>query len=319
MNKLSIFTLKALRKVYLTVFPLDNSLQAFDDDPDSVSDILYKTLIDDKPCMIARFGANELSCMVNYQGTQSPHNIIKYTTGKQPAWWWNKSLANKMILGAGFFPATPVNLAHFSQMMIDDLQSVDILGSWLSDEKIFSEQLAGAKKVQRILLNPFFAKTPWTRVLAGRKVLVIHPFADSIRNQYEKRQLLFVNGVLPDFELKIIKAVQSLANEKTQYKDWFEALDVMKKQIDVEDFDICLIGCGAYGFPLAAHVKRMGKKAVHLGGDLQILFGIKGGRWMRDSYNPKYNFVKLVNEHWVSPLEHEIPKEAKKVENGAYW
>ena len=26
------------------------------------------------------------------------------------------------------------------------------------------------------------------------------------------------------------------------------------------------LGCGAYGFPLAAHVKRMGKKAIHMGG-----------------------------------------------------
>ena len=53
----------------------------------------------------------------------------------------------------------------------------------------------------------------------------------------------------------------------------------MKAQIDKEDFDICLIGAGAYGFPLAAYVKRKGKKAVHLGGALQLLFGIKGSRW----------------------------------------
>lgn len=32
------------------------------------------------------------------------------------------------------------------------------------------------------------------------------------------------------------------------------------------DYDICLIGYSAYGFPLAAHAKRKGKKAVHLGG-----------------------------------------------------
>ena len=37
------------------------------------------------------------------------------------------------------------------------------------------------------------------------------------------------------------------------------------------DFEVALIGCGAYGLPLAAHVKRLGKKAVHLGGATQNL------------------------------------------------
>ena len=31
--------------------------------------------------------------------------------------------------------------------------------------------------------------------------------------------------------------------------------------------------------PLAAFIKSIGKKAVHLGGSTQILFGIKGERW----------------------------------------
>ena len=42
------------------------------------------------------------------------------------------------------------------------------------------------------------------------------------------------------------------------------------------DFDVALIGCGAYGFPLAAKLKTAGKQAIHLGGVLQALFGIKG-------------------------------------------
>ena len=41
------------------------------------------------------------------------------------------------------------------------------------------------------------------------------------------------------------------------------------------DYDICLIDCGAYKFPLAAHAKRQGKKAIHLDGSLQLLSKIK--------------------------------------------
>lgn len=38
------------------------------------------------------------------------------------------------------------------------------------------------------------------------------------------------------------------------------------------DFDVAIIGCEAYGFPLAARLKRAGKIVVHMGGATQILF-----------------------------------------------
>ena len=93
----------------------------------------------------------------------------------------------------------------------------------------------------------------------------------------------------------------------------------MKAQMDRIDYDICLIGCGAYGFPLAAHAKRMGKKGFHLGGSLQLLFGIRGKRWENPDYNPDYNYAALMNEHWVKPSEEERPVAAKKVEDACYW
>lgn len=68
----------------------------------------------------------------------------------------------------------------------------------------------------------------------------------------------------------------------------------------------------------SAHVKRMGKKAVHMGGSLQLLFGIKGKHWENPDYNPVYNYAQLVNEHWVYPAEEEKPKNALSVEGGCY-
>jgi hypothetical protein len=99
----------------------------------------------------------------------------------------------------------------------------------------------------------------------------------------------------------------------------------MKSEINKADFDICLIGCGAYGFPLAAHVKRMGKKAFHIGGSLQLLFGIKGKRW--EVNDPHYelgndniiDYYSLPNEYWVRPLEEEKPANHSKVEDSCYW
>lgn len=116
--------------------------------------------------------------------------------------------------------------------------------------------------------------------ISGReKVLVVHPFVDSIKSQYENnRERLFDDpDVLPRFkELILVRAVQSIVGTRTDYVDWFEALKHMEDEISQLDFDIALIGCGAYGMALAAHVKRMGKQAVHLAGWTQMLFGIYG-------------------------------------------
>jgi glycine/D-amino acid oxidase-like deaminating enzyme len=89
----------------------------------------------------------------------------------------------------------------------------------------------------------------------------------------------------------------------------------MCRKIDAIDFDIAIIGAGAYGLPMAAHVKRRGKKAVHLGGATQLLFGIRGKRW--DTDYP--HLQPLFNEHWARPLPTETPPNAKTIEAGCYW
>jgi hypothetical protein len=153
-------------------------------------------------------------------------------------------------------------------------------------------------------MEPFFKKDPWTVALTGKKVLVIHPFEESIRSQYNNKKHLFGDPrILPDFHLKTLKAIQSSASAKTDFSNWFEALEHMQEQTRSIDFDVAIIGCGAYGFPLAAFVKKLGKKAVHIGGSVQVLFGIKGRRWEEHPRIPS-----LFNEYWVRPLPSETPE-----------
>lgn len=329
MNKYQILFLKALRKTYGKCFGGYQlpSLQR-EEDPDKVSEIIYNILMAPKPCMIARFGSTELSAIVNYLGIIHPkHSVWRYIKGEQPEWWWSKNIMNQMQQWSGFFPPTEDALTKFCRMMLEDAQEVDVLGSWVKNEHyIYDYCSLLMKKVWLIFLDPFWSKNPWTLALSGKKVLVVHPFAPLIQQQYkEKRTLLFDNpNVLPGFSLQAISAVQSLGGN-SQYKDWFSALDSMKSQIDECDYDICLIGCGAYGFPLAAHVKRQGKKAVHMGGSLQLLFGIIGSRWENPNYAikakrvcPQLSYPSLINEHWIRPNNFKSHNFIE-VENGCYW
>src|SRR5262249_39981872 len=155
-------------------------------------------------------------------------------------------------------------------------------------------------------------RDPWSTALAGRTVLVIHPFEASVRRQYEKRELLFEDPrILPAFTLKTLKAVQSIGENPSDFETWFDALNWMCDRVREIEFDVALIGAGAYGLPLAAHVNRLGKKAVHLGGATQVMFGIRGKRW--DQW-PEYQ--KLYNQHWTRPLPEETPA-AIRIYDGA--
>lgn len=325
MNSPIILTLEILHKLYQKT--LGNQLPDLqrETNPNKISEMICNLLSSNEPCMIARFGANELNAVINYLGVNSRHSIWKFIKGEHPAWWWNRNIMYNMQNNAGFFPITKDNMQRFGEMMLRDTQEVDILGSWLKEEIFLDNYLKKALKIQLMYLDPFWSQKPWSSSLEGKKILIVHPFVETILSQYPKREFLFSDKkILPTFKsIQTIKAVQSLGGKSNDFKDWFEALTFMKNEISKSDFDICLIGCGAYGFPLAAHVKRIGKKAIHMGGSLQLLFGIMGNRWDHDK--PHYEngtfiyYAGLENKYWVRPSLSERPTNHNSIENSCYW
>lgn len=321
MHKISILALKVLRRFYGKL-PVPSGLPRpeCDRDPDSVSDRVYAALVADAPCMVARYGANELAVLANYLSIHArTHSVLRYIQGREAPWWWDTGALNELHGIAGFFPIEEAALTSFCELLLKDSAEVDILGAWLPYELVLEAQLEGAVRVERRRMDPFWADRPWTKALQGKRVLVIHPFAESIQQQYQRRECLFADpDFLPEFTLKTLKSVVSFCG-KTEFGSWFEALEHMKAQMDAIEYDICLIGCGAYGFSLAAHAKRRGKKAVHLGGSLQLLFGIIGARWEREKPKFREDYPGLVNSFWVRPKESERPSFSADLERGCYW
>lgn len=280
---------------------------------DEGGDIVYKLLSQNKPCLIARFGWLELETLMTY---------LRNCRKKRVS--FAADLKTKMCINAGFFPAEDCKLARFSYELLNILPETDILGvtSNRGDEEIVKKYASAIKLVETPCIgdNVALLANPWTRHFKGKKVLVVHPFAESIRQQYSKRHLLF-NGreVLPEFELITFMPLQSAgyASRDIPYSNWFEALDVMCDKIQGIDFEIALIGAGAYGFFLGSFCKKLGKQAIHMGGALQLLFGIKGSRWEKQ-YPPEFGQM-LFNEHWIYPARDERPVGAEKIEDACYW
>lgn len=272
------------------------------------NEYLAQQLTSETPFFIGRVGSTELETICNYC----------YFTDRihQSGTPYTNNITNMLSDWCGFFPADHEKMDTFCELYLREIKKADLLWCmWHSrfEDKLYQDYCPDTKLTLYDDTGfPIDEKMPWTSALKGKKILVIHPFEDSIRHNYQKRELLFSNPkFLPEFELITLKAVQTLADNKdTDFATWFDALDYMKRQMEQIDFDIALIGAGAYGFPLGSYAKDLGKKALHIGGMLQLYFGIRGAYYDQFHYH---------NEHWTRPLEEEKPKGFKKVEAGRYW
>jgi hypothetical protein len=147
--------------------------------------------------------------------------------------------------------------------------------------------------------------------------LVISPFEMTMRKQLPKMKEVYdPNGALTIDWDHLVKTCQFLRCpfqshlEPSPYTSWEDGLEKITKEVSSRNFDIALIGAGAWSLPLAARIKQMGKSAIHMGGELQIIFGIKGKRW--DNHN-------IYNAAWVRPTAEETPSNISLVEDGCYW
>lgn len=263
------------------------------------------------PCMIARLGSSELAC-VSFYTRWRERMLVRpgYPAG----------LRGIMRTNAGVFPTDDASLDRFAVLFLESVSHADVMGVWFNrnEDHIIGRCCPAATLVHLEALNCVIRDEPWSAALAGQTVLVVHPFAKTIEEQYRtNRERLFANPrVLPPFELKTLAAVQSSAGARCGFDSWFAALEGMREQIADIEFDVAIIGAGAYGLPLAAAVKSMGRQSVHLGGATQLLFGIRGRRWEIESPD---DIAPLFNQHWVRASAEETPEDAALVEGGCYW
>ena len=271
------------------------------------NELIYNAILSREPFVAARFGGTEMGALLIAEQNRIANKIVRPMSFE------------KLSRFSGVFGMNESNIQQFVDLYLKDAQLIDLLGVWFTEgeEYLLRKYAAQAKLTKLNHLEPYYEEQfPWSRALKGKKVLVVHPFADTIALQYTKREDLWKNkDILPEFDLITFKAVQTLCGEAdTRFSTWFDALDYMIREIKQIDFDIALIGCGGYGLPLACAVKEMGKQAIHLGGAVQVLFGIIGKRWEEWDY-----FREKINDSWVRPSESERPKNADNVEGGCYW
>lgn len=309
-DKLRMVDLKSLKKSveYRSADEVSKPL-----DRVGAHEFIRKVIAEDNPRLVARFGSTELRVALRSLGRSTRSRSQKlYALMARLEWpYWALWEHKKIRVQSGFYPINQESTERFVGLSLQSAGKLDLLGSWVAGENQLLDYCPGAAITPLSNLSPFGDKPRWTDALRGKKVLVIHPFVDSIEKQFDRRALLFEDSdFLPNFELRTLRAVQSLGTPPSQFPTWFDGLEFMLRQALKIEFDIALIGAGAYGLPLGAMLKKHGKSSLVLGGLVQLLFGIKGRRWDQSG---------LYNQHWVRPMSHERPDGFRGADNGAYW
>lgn len=270
---------------------------------DYTNEVLKKAILAGEPFAAIHFGGTELGALNNYEKIRLgfKHHY------KDPVKYSMKN-------NAGFYPTDDAGLNHYGEAWLKECANADILGIMgLHMEDYFqAKYLPKATIVQYEGMEPL--RGDWSKLLKDKKVLVISPFTDEIKAQYAKRERLFLDDpdILPAFDLKLLQSPLTLGDEKPVLPTFFDTLDQMKAAIRDIDFDIALVGCGAYTAFLCCFIKSLGKMAIETGGATPTLFGIMGKRWEKRGHVAKH-----VNADWIRPYNKAAG--FNKIEGGAYW
>ena len=267
------------------------------------NDLAARWLQEGRPFCFGRCGATEMRTVAEWLRPGAPP--------------FSETARREIRNLSGVFPTDDETLRRFCALYVDCAQHTDLLALWdVGAERAVIRGCQGTCFTKLRALEPYYHPHPWSAALAGKRVLVVHPFKDTILRQYARREQLFPGTeILPAFaSLTVVRAVQGLAGQPTGYDTWFDALAAMEREMDAAAYDVAVIGAGAYGLPLAVHARDTGHAAIQMSGATQLLFGIRGKRW--DSH-PQIS--RLYNDAWVRPAENEAIARRDVVEGGSYW
>lgn len=147
----------------------------------------------------------------------------------------------------------------------------------------------------------------------NKKILIVSPLSKSVEYQFKNKDNLYLNYKFPEFELKTYntKITYNTSGDTKESlglttNNWHEECQRLAEEIKNIDFDVALLSCASYAMFLGNYIKfSMGKKAIYLGGVLNVYFNIYGGRFSQSGHNSYYDVSGLNPEYQIDPFENE--------------
>jgi hypothetical protein len=249
--------------------------------------------------------------------------------GERQRWAYEQSLKVKATQMSGVFPATGSFYERFADFHAEQVRRLDSIGVATN---AYAETLA---IVRHHGIEADFTRYKWQEPdrstpaddslcylphFAGKRVLLVAPFADLLRERATRAtfEAVWAKTGKRWFEPASVEAVEfpygfARATQE-RYATCLGLLDDVTRRIDEHDYDVALIAAAALAIPLATHAAARGKVAIVLGGALQVLFGVLGERWReRESWKQRY-----FNKAWIDMPALYRPEPEDTFEDG-YW
>ena len=267
--------------------------------------LLYETLFGKEELNNAQI--KKLEHMIHFSGIKNYLRVMKNNAG---------------ILLAGAYP-----LVKYTYEYLKAFENSELFLGWgrwgnvykyiVESHNFIENKFKNRQMISALSLDIFnYIHEPWTHVLKGKRILIVSPFVESIKEKISIREKIYGVDLFPDCSFVFLKPPQTQG--QIRCKDYYLELEPFYKKLDTmkDDFDVALCSCGGYGNIVVNHIYELGKSAIYVGGVLQMYFGIYGMRWMRE----RKDIMKLyLNNYWSRPKEEERPEGYKNVEKSAYW
>jgi len=277
--------------------------------PASKEDI-RKMLVEKQPFLAGKIGGAELLAL------EYMDHRLKFEWPR--AWSWRRP-AGRLYNNAGFFPVLKTAFSKWNGVMRQSVSEADLLCAWQTDIflKGYEDALIMSLAMKSRAIPMSMLGRDILPEIASFRLLVVSPFVKTMQKQvthlkevHDPEGKTSIDWDHVARTCQFIRCPFQAHLEPTPYASWEDGLEKLTTEVASKEFDLALIGAGAWSLPLGSRIKQMGKSAIHMGGEMQLLFGIKGNRW-EDRF--------FFNTSWVRPLPEDTPTNVNRVEDGCYW
>ena len=226
------------------------------------------------PAAIGKLGSTELRALRAYLRYKQTQNRDETSA----------PFRKPLFENAGVHPGDYKTFAAWADFWLASvLPQMTHIGTWFNfnESRIIRRYAKNAAVYHSYGLEPYRFPNPWSAELAGKKVVVVSPFSQTIRHQYPLREKIWAAHprVMPEFDLHTVQCPTHPHLVRPKHDNWFGSLEDMKQQIVKTNFDVLLVGAGAYSLPLCSFAKSLGKIGIHLGGNpsCSLAFSVVAG------------------------------------------
>lgn len=287
-------------------------------------DDLARALADGRGFAAGKLGFSE-QCVLGYlplvERERDPRRIAAYEA----------TLRYHCERQTGIFPTDRDFLRRFAAAYAEHVRSLDVIGLFGGPQEPLLRdwhRIPGRGLPYRLMepdmSSPDRPERCYLPLLADQRLLIVTPCARLLAARCDKEtfEATWAKTGKRWFAPAAVAAVEFPYGYVTETETHARFGDVLRlyehvcAEIARHEFDVALIAAGALGIPLAAFVKSQGRIGLSLGGHLQVIFGVRGRRWLDDPFYRNH----VMNAAWIDMPEAYRPRAAATLtDGGAYW